>query len=128
MVYTKAYTYTFFYFSNIWFYLLWSTVIVSYIESDPICEQAHKNIVDASVLTSTPESSLSSAMEPMATISSPSSLTHIGIGVPQKRFREIAQSFAPSSLVYVYTYDEKRKQKRRNKTSRTQTAPPLIAT
>lgn len=50
-------------------------------------------------LTSTPESSFSSAIEPTATISSPSSLTHIGIGVPQKRFLETAQSFAPSSLV-----------------------------
>lgn len=50
------------------------------------------------LLTSTPESSLSSAIDPIATISSPSSLTHIGMGVPQKRLRETAQSFAPSSL------------------------------
>lgn len=40
-------------------------------------------------------------MEPTATISSPSSLTHIGIGVPQKRFLETAQSFAPSSLIHA---------------------------
>lgn len=50
------------------------------------------------LLTLTPESSSSSATEPTATCSSPSSLTHMGIGVPQKRLRDTAQSLAPSNL------------------------------
>ncbi len=43
-----------------------------------------------------PESVSSSSMEPTHTVS-PSTLRHTGRGVPQKRFREMAQSRAPSS-------------------------------
>jgi hypothetical protein len=50
--------------------------------------------------TWTPLSSLSSAIEPTTTISSPSSLSHIGIGVPQKRLRLTAQSRAFSSQLW----------------------------
>eukprot|EP00965_Chrysotila_dentata_P148295 4895792-Pleurochrysis_carterae.AAC.3 len=42
----------------------------------------------------------SSAMEPMTTVSSPSSETHIGMGVPQKRLRDTAQSRALSSQLW----------------------------
>lgn len=45
-------------------------------------------------VVSTPVSSLSSWMEPTQTISSRSSLTHRGMGVPKYRFLEMAQSCA----------------------------------
>ena len=48
----------------------------------------------------TPDSSSSSAMEPMHTTSSPSSLTHSGMGVPQYRVRDTAQSRASLSQLW----------------------------
>ena len=47
-----------------------------------------------------PERSSSSLIEPITTTSSPSSLIHIGIGVPQKRLRETPQSGAFSSPLW----------------------------
>lgn len=47
-----------------------------------------------SVISWTPVSFFNSSMDPMHTISSPSSLVHKGIGVPQNRLRDIAQSRA----------------------------------
>ena len=45
-----------------------------------------------------PDNSNSSSTLPIATISSRSSDTHRGIGVPQNRLRDIAQSFASANL------------------------------
>jgi len=47
-----------------------------------------------------PVAASSSAMEPMTTSSSPSSDAQMGMGVPQKRERETAQSCALSSQLW----------------------------
>jgi len=51
-------------------------------------------------VTFCPDSSCSSSIEPITTISSPSSLIQIGIGVPQYLFLEMAQSCAFSSQLW----------------------------
>ena len=53
-----------------------------------------------SVMGETPVAFSSSAMDEMITTSWPSSLAHIGMGVPQKRLRETAQSRAFSSQLW----------------------------
>jgi len=51
-------------------------------------------------VTFAPVAASSSATEPMTTISSPSSDAQIGMGVPQNRDRETAQSCADSSQLW----------------------------